>query len=206
MRRKKVAKPMKAKKAIRNKAKKAVTLSLAGKMEAAFRGMATQIVAQYRQEISMIKAQEKKLAEALKKAANLTKAIKNKCITLEKAKPTPSKKKQLAAAKKGYTKANDAMTAMIAKVDQIKKQILSLTEKQNKWIALNKETKNFEKTWSEKAATQVKTMKKTPKKVVKKAKKATQKAAPIQKPQEIAETELTDEIETYNPNSVETIS
>jgi molybdopterin-biosynthesis enzyme MoeA-like protein len=176
MRRKKAAKPVKAKakKTTRIQSKKQVVMNMADKMEKNFKEIPRQIVAQCRKELATFKQQESKLSTEFKKASALAKAIKAKCATLAKAKTTATVKKQLAAAKKGLKHATDAISAMSAKIEQIKKQIKVTTDKQNKFLAISKELSSFDKTWAKKT---IKPAKKAPKKSVK-AKKA-KSAAPV---------------------------
>ncbi len=157
MRRKKAAKTVKTKKTKRSRAKKqSSTMNSTDKMEKQFREIPGQLATQCRKDLATFSKQESRLSKELKKALSLSKAISAKCDNLTNANPTATVKKQLASAKKGYKKANDAIAAISAKFQQITQTIENLTDKQNKYLAIEKELNQFDKNWSKKSVKPVK--------------------------------------------------
>ena len=151
---------------------KTTTLSLTEKLEKDFRDAPAKLVSEYRKEIAVLKQQEIKLKTELKKAHMLQKALKTKHAALSAKKLTATAKKQLTTAKKVQAELIKATKDFTAKLDQIKNQIKTLSDKQAKYTVIGKQCAILQKQLTKKAV-KTKSAVKTSKKSAKKTKSAT---------------------------------
>lgn len=152
----------------KNLTMKKSTLALAQEVEKDFLGMPAKLAALYRNEVAVLKQQEKKLGTELKKVKADKKAAETKQVALSRAKKTATAKKQIAAAKKASVEAGKMIKTIMVQMDQASKNAHKLAAKQTKFSQISIQLIKLDKQLS----------KATPK-VVKARKKVKAKVAPV---------------------------
>lgn len=160
------------------------SLFLADKMGKDFRALPAQIATQYRKELLVLKEQEKKLMEAVKKAQAQAAAAMNKHHAIAARPVTVASKKQLKTAKISCDKANKLLSALTKNLETAKKHTLVAVEKQTIFSTINKDFSNFIKQIEAKAKKPIATKKK-PSKTMKKEVPSTMTTTDISKEQEL---------------------
>lgn len=141
---------------------KKIALTLSETIANNFSLIPAKLVAQARKDLTLLKQYEKKCQNELKKASaqKLTaKKQHSKLIKPAKTKMTASQKKQLSIAKLTMDHATKTILALSSTQTQIKQQLKSLTNMQNKFTALSKQLIAFEKKWEKQTKKTLKTAK-----------------------------------------------
>jgi len=163
MSRKPTAKPS----AHKNHAKKPMAKSktfLSEKMEKDFREIPTKIAAQYKNDLTVLKKQESKLKEDLKKAQLNNKLLKKKAAELTSSKSTSaSAKKALVTSKKALDTSNKTIKDLTEQLSKLKLNHNLLSNNHKKFTLITKQLSQLDKQFKASLTPQRKvTSKKTP--------------------------------------------